>query len=66
MAAKIENTSALDAFENGRLCIITVVDRLQKSVMPEDFPDTLEISGYNNRRHDENFPVKNYSKVPHS
>ncbi len=66
VTAKIEDTSALDALENGWLCVITVGDRLQKLVMSEDFPDTLEVPGYNNRRHDENCPVTNYSKVPHS
>ena len=66
MATKAENTTEMDAFENGRLCVIAVVDLLQKSGVSEYFPNTLERSGYNNRRHDENCPFKNYSEVPYS
>ena len=37
VATEAENATAMDAYKNGRLCVITVVDRLQKSGISEYF-----------------------------
>ena len=43
VATEAENATAMDAYKNGRLCIISAIERLQRSVMSEYFTHLGEV-----------------------